>query len=440
MVRSAGGSGSSSDDINHAGPGGSDHGRNIKDMPGPANLKRKRGTEKTSPSQVRPVVLIRQVVPGMLGPKYAPTTPPAAPHSIKHLDSTQDEWSPVKKTQRPVTMRRVVDKLREKNVARDRFEEEADATDIVDEQTGDAAKKRHRDEDDTLIKINKPSQMMKRDVTPRSSSPILPDHIPVASQDTTGGTALGHPISRSPLVEDDEEPSIKVRRTTRSRKQAALSDVFTAQRPLQQRRKTHSSNRSDADGFSGLSSVALKALTSSNTARNQLNFVNLATEVIRKDGRRPESPIMKVRTISQREAEAKSKGRSERAHRRARRSDDGMSDTDGFSSDRGDSSVVEEEGQWDEDEDELARAYKHRRGPGDEEDYETPAKLGRSLKRPKSGEGMESRETQEKKRVKWDRGLYSEIYLDEIEVKPKKCLKEDIVKKGCLAPTAKVCL
>lgn len=46
-------------------------------------------------------------------------------------------------------------------------------------------------------------------------------------------------------------------------------------------------------------------------------------------------------------------------------------------------------------------------------------------------------EIQEKKRVKWDRGLYSEIYLDEIEVKPKKRPKEDIIKKGCLASTAK---
>jgi hypothetical protein len=119
-----------------------------------------------------------------------------------------------------------------------------------------------------------------------------------------------------------------------------------------------------------------------------------------------------------------------------------MSDTDGFSSDRGDSSVAEGEGLWDEDEDEKVRPYKHRRGPGDEEDYETPAKLERSLKRPRlGGEKEESQEEiQEKKRVKWDRGLYSEIYLDEIEVKPKKRPKEDIVKKGCLAPTAKVCL
>jgi hypothetical protein len=118
-----------------------------------------------------------------------------------------------------------------------------------------------------------------------------------------------------------------------------------------------------------------------------------------------------------------------------------MSDTDGFSRDRGDSSIVDGAGQWDED-DEDVHAYKHRKGPGDEEDYETPVKPERSLKRPRLGEEKEDsqEEIQEKKRVKWDRGLYSEIYLDEIEIKPKKHPKEDIVKKGCLAPTAKVCL
>jgi len=63
----------------------------------------------------------------------------------------------------------------------------------------------------------------------------------------------------------------------------------------------------------------------------------------------------------------------------------------------------------------------------------------RPLKRPRSGEKTEEyqEEIQGKKRVKWDRGLYSEIFLDEIEVKPKKRPKEDIIKKGCLAPTAK---
>jgi hypothetical protein len=441
LVKSGSASGSSSDDINIA-PGSSARAKAFKDTPASTNLKRKRG-EKTSPSQTRPIVLIRQVIPGMLGPKYAPSTPPAAPPSTKDLGSTQVEISPVKKAQRPITMRRVVDRLPEKNAARDRVEQEADAPDIVDEEMGDTAGKHDRDEHAAIMVAKKSSQVTKKEAALLSSSPILPEEAPVPSQDTADNTVPEHHTSGSSPLEDDTEFSTKVRRTTRARKQTPLNDVFTAPRPLQPRRKTPTSNRSDSDGFSGLSSVALKALTSSNTARNQLNFVSLATEVIRKDGCRPESPIMKVRTISQREAEEKSKGRSERAHRRARRSDEGLSDTDGFSSDRGDSSIVEEDGQWDDDdEDEEVRPYKHRRGPGDDEDYETPAKPERTLKRPRLGEEKEEsqEEIQEKKRVKWDRGLYSEIYLDEIEIKPKKRPKEDIVKKGCLAPTAKVYL
>lgn len=442
LVKSGSASGSSSDDTNIA-PGSSTRAKGLKDTPASTNLKRKRG-EKTSPSQARPVVLIRQVVPGMLGPKYAPSTPPAAPSSTKDLGSTQVEVSPVKKAQRPITMRRVVNRLPEKTAARDRVEQEADTPDIVDEEMADTARKHDKDEHATIMVAKKSSQVTKKEAT-LLLSPILPGEDPVPSQDTADSTVPEHHTSGSSPLEDDTEFSTKVRRTTRARKQIPLNDVFTAPRPLQPRRKTPSSNRPDSDGFSGLSSVALKALTSSNTARNQLNFVSLATEVIRKDGCRPESPIMKVRTISQREAEEKSKGRSERAHRRARRSDDGLSDTDGFSSDRGDSSIMEgeEEGQWGEDdEDEEGRPYKHRRGPGDDEDYETPAKLERTLKRPRLGEEKEESqvEIQEKKRVKWDRGLYSEIYLDEIEIKPKKRPKEDIVKKGCLAPTAKVCL
>src|ERR1700685_3311204 len=137
MVGSGSGSGSSSDDIN-IGPSSSARAKGIKDIP--ANLKRKRGTEKTSSPQVRPVVLIRQVVPGMLGPKYAPVTPPPPPaSSTGNLVPIQVEVSPVKKPQRPITMRRVVDKPPEKNAVRDRVEE-ADAPDVVYEEMGETNK------------------------------------------------------------------------------------------------------------------------------------------------------------------------------------------------------------------------------------------------------------------------------------------------------------
>lgn len=341
--------------------------------------------------------------------------------------------------QRPVTMRRVVDKPLE-NPEIVRMEEEEDAPGSSDDKPNETAHKLLR-QDDTATMV---SRKAKKDRAP----PSPPESIPVPSQEVDIGIVdKSHSFAPEHFL-DEEGSAIRVRRTTRARKQVPTNDVFTAPRPLQSRRKANLISRSEADGFSGLSSMALKALTSSNTTKNQQNFVSLATEIIRKDGRRPESPIMKVRTISQRQADEKAKGRSERAQRRAQRSDDGTSDTEGFSSDRGDSSMVEgEEEEWDEDDDkddddDIPR--KHRRGPGDEEDYQTPAKPDRPLKRPRFGDEdvfdkeESEKEIQEKKRVKWDRGLYSEIYLDEIEVNPKKQLKEEVVKRGCLAPTAKV--
>jgi hypothetical protein len=95
--------------------------------------------------------------------------------------------------------------------------------------------------------------------------------------------------------------------------------------------------------------------------------------------------------------------------------------------------MVEGEENFEEDDEDSSR--KHRRGPGEEEDYETPARPDKPLKRPRFED--EKEDVQEKKRVKWDRGLYSEIYLDQIEVRPGKRPTEHIIKKGCLAPTAK---
>jgi len=65
-----------------------------------------------------------------------------------------------------------------------------------------------------------------------------------------------------------------------------------------------------------MSAVALKALTFSNTTKNQQYFAQVETEVIRKLGARPESPTTKVRTIMERQREEKGKERKERAARR----------------------------------------------------------------------------------------------------------------------------
>ena len=394
-------------------------------MPPSVTRKRKRGPEKTPPAVTRPVVHIRQVVPGMLGPKYAPSSVPAPAPSVASVVLVNDE-SPAKRAQRPTTMRRVIDwpqgdtegrPLEGHMITRDVIDDNLEKPAQIDGQENSAGYAIGQSQKDGEL----------------SSSPQLQVEPGTPTPDTNDK------VTTSTLDYEDVEPSMSVRRTRRSRKTAQqINDIFTTPRPLQSRRKPPVSNRSEADGFSGLSAVALKALTSSNTTRNQQNFVSLATEVIRKDGYRPESPIMKVRTISQREAEEKARGRSERAHRRSKRSDDGISDLEGFSGDIGDSSMIEVES----DEDDFdAQGQKHRRGAGDEEDYETPARPTRALKRPRFIEESEESEIdiQEKKRVKWDRGLYSEVYLDEIEVNPRRPSKAGTTKKGCLAPTAKVC-
>jgi hypothetical protein len=181
-----------------------------------------------------------------------------------------------------------------------------------------------------------------------------------------------------------------------------------------------------------MTAVALKALTSSNTTKNQKYLAaRLETEVVRKEGARPESPAVKIRTIAQREQDEKGTGRKARAARRARRSEDGFSDNEGLS-DAGDESEVD--GYSDEMDSSPVR--RHRRGPGDEEDYETPKVNG--VKRARSASVSGGDGQLEKKRVKWHRGLSTAVFLDQVEPRTKARPKENMVKKGCLTPRAKV--
>jgi hypothetical protein len=157
-----------------------------------------------------------------------------------------------------------------------------------------------------------------------------------------------------------------------------------------------------------MSISTLKKLTISNTARNQeYLFAKLKTEVIRKEGARPERQVVKV---VQSEKEDQMKERAERAIRRARRSSEDMISNDieggcsdvGYSEDRSGESIP---------------LPKHSRGPGDESDYDT------SLLR----------------RVKWDRVLFTSVYLDEVKLGTRQPFKESRSLKGIIAPTAKVC-
>ncbi|TFK29921.1 hypothetical protein FA15DRAFT_663226 [Coprinopsis marcescibilis] len=230
------------------------------------------------------------------------------------------------------------------------------------------------------------------------------------------------------------EVTTGVRRTGRLRKASQMADSGGEQipRPAQSRRKAASQafRFTFTDAFSEMSATALKNLTANNTTLNQAYLsVRLETEIIRKTGARPESPAVKIKTIAQREQEDKERKRMERAKRYARRSGGevpGSSDVEPSSDDD------ELFGSLDGSDDEP----RHQRGAGEDEDYETPH---RAFKRMRLTEnGPEEVGEEPKRRVKWDRGLYTTVYLDEVKLGSRQYPKGAVPQlKGCLAPAAK---
>ncbi|KAI0362019.1 hypothetical protein OH77DRAFT_1441174 [Trametes cingulata] len=182
-----------------------------------------------------------------------------------------------------------------------------------------------------------------------------------------------------------------------------------------------------------MSALALKTLTNANTLKNQQQVAVLKTEVVRKEGARPDSPTTKVRTALEKQREDRVLQRKERAERRARRSagDEAVEGANGgdVESEVGDASFVSVE------QDAEGVPLRHRRGPGDEEDYETPPRPERPAKRARF-EGGEEKEAQEK-RVKWDKGLHTTVYLDDSPPKPKRNKQAVPSQKSCLTPAAK---
>ncbi|KAI0318945.1 hypothetical protein OF83DRAFT_1029396, partial [Amylostereum chailletii] len=184
-----------------------------------------------------------------------------------------------------------------------------------------------------------------------------------------------------------------------------------------------------------MSVVALKALTAANTSKNEQYIARLETEVVRKAGERPESPVPKVRTVLEKQKEEKERGRRERAERRARRTSGATDMSEGEEEDR--------QGQDEQDGEPLGedgRPLRHRRGPGDEEDYFTPDRPERPVKRMKfNGEGEHGEQPREGKRVvRWDRGLFNTVYFEHehpLTFDPPP--KTPATKKGALAGSAK---
>lgn len=129
-----------------------------------------------------------------------------------------------------------------------------------------------------------------------------------------------------------------------------------------------------------LTETELKNLTSFHTARNEVYFCSIARNVHKREGPRPPSPN-KVRTIAEREEEERKLSRERRARKRESRKSNG--DTDG---------------EWDSagSDAEVMVHTKHIRGPGDDEDYATPARPGK---------GRKSQKPSDAARVRWDKGL-----------------------------------
>ncbi|GBE82302.1 hypothetical protein SCP_0406860 [Sparassis crispa] len=380
------------------------------------SLKRKRDCERSKASPPgMPIVMMRKVMSGMFS--HTSKSAPILAVTIPPNEQAQAEPSTIK-GQGPIKMRRVVDWKKPRQF----FWETAQKQPVEEENT---LQQSFPDKQDNVPILHQSP----RSPPHRSPTPIAGPSCESSLYTTSRESKV---TSAEPPSPPQVEPSTTsdTRRSARSRRRVGRSsDVFgaiaaTTVQPLQPRRKRPVVIEPSV--FSGMSALALKALTTSNTTKNQQQMVALQTEVIRKEGLRPESPTTKVRTILDRQKEMKVQERKERAERRARRSaGEGTSEPDG-SSDVGDFSILSV--------DVDGVPLRHRRGPGDEEDYETPDRYERPAKR---GRTEADEAVKDERRVRWDRGLATMVYLDDSPLNPRKPPKGEPVMKGCLAHTAK---
>lgn len=145
----------------------------------------------------------------------------------------------------------------------------------------------------------------------------------------------------------------------------------------------NTSSQSSSKPARQLTETELKNLTSFHTARNEVYFCSIARNVHKREGPRPPSPN-KVRTIAEREEQERKLSRERRAKKRDSRKSSGETDADEWDSTGSDA-----------EKDEVILT-KHVRGPGDDEDYVTPARPGKARKSAKPSEAT---------RVRWDKGL-----------------------------------
>jgi hypothetical protein len=228
-----------------------------------------------------------------------------------------------------------------------------------------------------------------------STSPTKPPIVAsaeVVATSRSDGTASARPDSGKKAVIPPRR-AVTPRATRAVRPGAAVPATTSRRQPAP---KTPEVKRVH---ISAVPDKELVTITELNTARNEVYFCTLDRNVIKKDGPRPESPG-KVRTIAEREEEERKLSREARAKRR------GTGTRSGESSDQeGGERVLSLA--------ELLPPLKHIRGPGEDEDYQTPA---RPLKRGRksvvtSGAGDDPSPTNGPKRKK-SRVTLSKAVLD----------------------------
>ncbi len=415
------------------------------------------------------MVKMRQVVPGMFGGPVKPTSSNINDAATKFL-AKGDQCAPspakIQPLRGPVKVREVVKgtlqdfefrnetsarmeaTLNEAAEARAREAEAKKALESLSESSAPLYEPAgHVVEEAAATSVPAPSRQQSDEVHVDVDLPV--GHLPEDSNSDPSSSQVSAEVNKAPLFTIGQPPPPGPsapfpgsRRSARTRKSNSRSDVFgpvsnlpssVPQRTIPRRaaisRTPPSSSTSKTSTLFGPSSLllsldvpsglALKTLTNSNTALNQRYHAQLQLEslIIRREGNRPESPTMKLRTISEKMKEEQSKRREERAKRRR-----GDTEADITLSDDGDMSL---EVDVHEDLPETianvdVHPLKHRRGPGDEEDYESPS-------RPEQNGA---------KRVKWDYGLHTEIFVDEIEFNLER--RTGNTPTDCLVPKIKV--
>ncbi|KIN98313.1 hypothetical protein M404DRAFT_855593 [Pisolithus tinctorius Marx 270] len=347
---------------------------------------------------------VRQVTPGTFGGKHAVKPPNSFPVLSAHAPSPQ-------KPNTPILFRKVVDGMLAAHYPPTKASVESGEKTLPDSNAPRLPSEAQESRPLSVTALTNPGG--------RNLKPLLPQASAIALKEN----------------DLDSQPSRRksdLKRSSRTRQATSDVDGVFSNTSRSSQAGRRPPTRGEESGFMGMSATALRALTSSNTARNQQTVAIFATEVIRKDGLRPESPAVKIRTILQNEKEEQDRQRKERAQRRARRSEEG-NDMGGMNEHT--THTLDSHGH---DENVDLMPTRRFRAPGDEEDFETPERLS-PIKRPRFGEGDKGEQVRPTKQVKWCRRLATTVYIEDVHPMPR-FQQHDPHAKGCLAPSSKVCI